>query len=167
MGVEDRYKKKKEEESKSNTLYNGVENRYLSQGIETIGKDIEDRINTWLTNNKNYIDNAQYRFSDKNTSYRADSSDWLTTVTKQRENFGLEADSIKKVLTTYKDFFGEEYVSSVFKALDENLKIQDSVIEASTNDRNYWLTQQSCMLFRETQGRVDRRPPSARQSNRQ
>lgn len=138
MGVEDRYKKKKEEESKSNTLYNGVENRYLSQGIETIGKDIENRINTWLTNNKNYIDNAQYRFSDKNTSYRADSSDWLTTVTKQRENFGLEADSIKKVLTTYKDFFGEEYVSSVFKALDENLKIQDSVIEASTNDRDHW-----------------------------
>ena len=138
MGVEDRYKKKKEEESKSNTLYNGVENRYLSQGIETIGKDIEDRINTWLTNNKNYIDNAQYRFSDKNNSYRADSSDWLTTVTKQRENFGLEADSIKKVLTTYKDFFGEEYVSSVFKALDENLKIQDSVIEASTNDRDHW-----------------------------
>lgn len=137
MGVEDRYKKKKEE-SKSNTLYNGVENRYLSQSVETIGKDITNRINNWLTNNKNYIDNAQYRFSDKNNSYRGDASDWLTTVTKQRENFGLEADSIKKVLTTYKDFFGEEYVSSVFKALDENLKIQDSVIEASTKDRDHW-----------------------------
>ena len=138
MGVEDRYKKKREEEKKSNTLYNGVENRYLNKNVETVGKEISNRVNTWLTNNKNYISNAQHRFNANNTSFRTDASDWLTTVTSQRENFQKEAESIKSVLTQYKDFFGEDYVSSVFKALDGNLKAQESVLDASTKDVEYW-----------------------------
>ena len=138
MGVEDRYKKKREEENKSGTLYNGVENRYLYKNAETIGKEISNRVNTWLTNNNNYISNAQNRFSGNNTSYRTDSSDWLTTVTTQRENFQKEADSIKSVLTQYKDFFGEDYVKSVYEALDGNLKVQQSVLDAANQDLEYW-----------------------------
>lgn len=138
MGVEDRYKKKREEENKSSTLYNGVENRYLYKNAETIGKEISNRVNTWLQNNKNYISNAQNRFSGNNTKYRTDSSDWLNTVTTQRENFQKEADSIKNVLNQYKDFFGEDYVKSVYEALDGNLKAQASVLDAATKDVEYW-----------------------------
>ena len=138
MGVEDRYKKKREEEEKSNTLYNGVENRYLYKNAETVGKEISNRVNKWLTNNKYYISNAQHRFSGNNTTFRTDASDWLTTVTSQRENFQKEAESIKSVLTQYKDFFGDDYVNSVFKALDGNLKAQESVLDASTKDVEYW-----------------------------
>ena len=138
MGVEDRYKKKREEENKSSTLYNGVENRYLYKNAETIGKEISNRVNTWLKNNNNYISNAQNRFSGNNTAYRTDSSDWLTTVTTQRENFQKEAESIKSVLTQYKDFFGEDYVKSVYEALDGNLKAQASVLDAATKDVEYW-----------------------------
>ena len=138
MGVEDRYKKKREEEEKSNTLYNGVENRYLYKNAETIGKEITNRVNTWLTNNNNYISNAQNRFSGNNTRFRTDASDWLTTVTSQRENFQKEAESIKSVLTQYKDFFGDDYVNSVFEALDGNLKAQESVLDVSTKDVEYW-----------------------------
>ena len=138
MGVEDRYKKKREESNKSSTLYNGVENRYLYKNAETIGKEISNRVNTWLTNNNNYISNAQNRFSGNNTSYRTDSSDWLTVVTTQRENFQKEADNIKSVLTQYKDFFGQDYVDSVFEALDGNLKAQQNVLDAATKDVEYW-----------------------------
>ena len=137
MGVEDRYKKRKEEE-KTKGLYNGVENRYLYKNIETVGKEINDRVNTWLTNNNNYISNAQYRFSGNNTSFRTDANDWLTTVTTQSENFKKEAENIKSVLKQYEDFFGEEYVKSVYDVLDGNLKIHDSVIESSTKDLEFW-----------------------------
>jgi len=139
MGVEDRYKKKREEEEKeSTTLYNGVENRYLYKNAETVGKEISNRVNKWLTNNNYYISNAQHRFSGNNTTFRTDASDWLTAVTSQRENFQKEAESIKSVLKQYKDFFGDDYVSSVFKALDGNLKAQESVLDASTKDVEYW-----------------------------
>ena len=138
MGVEDRYKKKREEEEKSKTLYNGVENRYLYKNAETVGKEITNRVNTWITNNNNYISNAQNRFSGKNTSFRSDASDWLTTVTTQRDNFQKEADSIKSVLTQYKDFFGDDYVKSVYEALDGNLKAQQSVLDAANQDLEYW-----------------------------
>ena len=139
MGVEDRYKKKREEEEKeSNTLYNGVENRYLYKNAETVGKEISNRVNKWLTNNNHYISNAQHRFSGNNTTFRTDASDWLSTVTAQRENFQKEAESIKSVLTQYKDFFGDDYVNSVFKALDGNLKAQENVLDASTKDVEYW-----------------------------
>ena len=137
MGVEERYKKRKESE-KTNTLYNGVENRYLSKNIETVGKEISNRVNTWLANNNNYFSNAQSRFSGKSTKYRSDASDWLTTVTTQRENFQKEAESIKATLSQYKDFFGEEYVNSVYKALDGNLKAQEDIINASSKDLEYW-----------------------------
>ena len=138
MGVEDRYKKKREEEEKSNTLYNGVENRYLYKNAETVGKEISNRVNTWLTNHNHYISNAQNRFNANNTKFRTDASDWLSTVTAQRENFQKEAESIKSVLTQYKDFFGDDYVNSVFKALDGNLKAQESVLDAATKDVEYW-----------------------------
>ena len=137
MGVAERYKKRKEEE-KTNTLYNGVENRYLQKNAETIGKKISDRVNTWITNNNNYFSNAQNRFSGENNTFRADASDWLTTVQTQNENFRKEAEGIKNALTQYKTIFGEDYVNSVYEALDGNLKEQEKVISAATADLEYW-----------------------------
>ena len=137
MGVEERYKKKTEEK-KAGTLYNGVENRYLSKNAETVGKEISNRVNTWLEDNKKYFSNAQKRFSGENTAYRTDTTDWLSTVSKQRENFQKEAESIKSVLNQYKDVFGAEYVNSVYEALDGNLKAQESIIETSKQDLEYW-----------------------------
>ena len=136
MGVEERYKKKQEEKSK--VLYNGVENRYLSKNAEAVGQEIANRVNTWIQDNNNYFSNAESRFSGDNSTYRSDASDWLTTVTTQRDNFQKEADSIKSVLEQYKDFFDTDYVNSVFEALDGNLKAQESVITAATQDRDFW-----------------------------
>ena len=135
MGVEERYKQKKKEE-KTNGLYNGVENRYLYKNIESVSSQITSRLNTWLSNNKNYISNANVRFAKND--YRSDTSEWLNTVTTQRDNFTKEAENIKKLLNQYKDFFGNDYVNSVYEALDGNLKAQDSVINAANKDLEYW-----------------------------
>ena len=137
MGVEERYKKKTEEK-KAGTLYNGVENRYLSKNIESVGKDISNRVNTWLENNKTYFSNAQKRFSGENAAYRTDTSEWMLTVVRQRANFQKEAENIKSVLNQYKDVLGQEYVNSVYEALDGNLKAQESIIDASNKDHQYW-----------------------------
>ncbi|MEE1171706.1 MAG: hypothetical protein U0K87_05065 [Ruminococcus sp.] len=137
MGVEERYKKKTEEK-KAGALYNGVENRYLSKNVESVGKEISNRVNTWLKNNETYFSNAQKRFSGENAAYRTDTTDWLSTVSKQRENFQKEAENIKSVLNQYKDVLGQEYVNSVYKALDGNLKAQESIIDASNKDIEYW-----------------------------
>ena len=102
--------------------------------------EITSRVDTWIKNNETYFSNAQNRFSSENTTYRTGvaSSQWLSTVSKQRENFQKEAESIKSVLNQYKDVFGQEYVDSVYKALDGNLKAQESIIEASKQDLEYW-----------------------------
>ena len=131
MGVKERYTGIK-------NRYNGVENRYLAKNAESIAKDISTRVDTWLANNSNYITNAQDRFSAGNDTFRKDSSDWLTTVTTQNENFKKEAENIKNVLVQYKDVFGNEYVTSVIKALNGNLNAQESVINAANQDVQYW-----------------------------
>ena len=130
--------------SSASSNSNGVSSRRarLSElkrsSAQALIPEITSRVDTWLKNNNNYISNAQNRFSGKNTSYRTDSSDWLNTVTTQRENFQKEAESIKSVLTQYKDFFGEDYVKSVYEALDGNLKVQQSVLDAANQDLAYW-----------------------------
>ena len=106
--------------------------------VQAVIPEITSRVNVWLQNNKNYITRAQNRFSGDNTSYRTDSSDWLNTVTAQRENFQKEADNIKSVLTQYKDVLGQDYVNSVIEALDGNLKVQQSVLDAANQDLEYW-----------------------------
>jgi hypothetical protein len=102
--------------------------------------EITSRVDTWLKNNETYFSNAKNRFSSENTTYRTGvaSSQWLSTVSKQRENFQKEAESIKSALNQYKDVFGQEYVNSVIEALDGNLKAQESIIEASKQDLDYW-----------------------------
>lgn len=118
--------------------------RYLARSIESgkldiesIGNEISERVNTWLKNNENYFGNANNRFAD-NTSYRADTSDWLSTATNQHSSFQAEAERIKYMLDQYKGFFSEDYVSSVTKALDDNLKAHETILSNYTKDHEYW-----------------------------
>ena len=136
MGFKDLYEEQKKKQT--NTKFKGVKYYAMASNAEKVGQEIADRVNTWIQNNNNYFSNAQSRFSEDNRTYRSDASDWLNTVTTQRENFQKEADSIKSVLDQYKDFFEADYVKSVYEALDGNLKAQDSVITSATQDRDFW-----------------------------
>ncbi len=131
--------KNREESKQSN---DADYNKWLVQSgkvdIDSIGNEINERINTWLKNNENYILNANDRFSNSSTSYRSDASDWLSTVTTQKSNFEKEAEGIKSMLDQYRGFFNEDYIKSVTQALDGNLKVQGDVISNSTKDLEYW-----------------------------
>lgn len=139
MGVEDRYKKKREESESLSTPYNGVENRYLLKDVKNVSSQITSRLDTWLKNHKNYISNAQNRFSTDGTAYRGgDAANWLAVVTNQNSSFQKEAENLKTLLNNYKDYFDKDYVSSVTKALDDNLDVQKSIVSASAEDLKYW-----------------------------
>ena len=135
-------RKKKRESQEGGSSY---KDRYLARkvasgelDIQSIGKEISERVNTWMKNNQIYISNANNRFSATNPSYRADTSDWLSTVTTQKNNFDAEAENIKTLLNQYKSFFNEDYVKAVTETLDGNLKIQENVISNSTMDYEFW-----------------------------
>ena len=74
------------QQSENPNGYYGVKAAALSTDAEAIGKQITDRVTTWLKNNDVYFANAKNRFAE-NRGYLTDSSDWLTKVTTQRDNF--------------------------------------------------------------------------------
>ena len=130
------YAKKRKEEGKNNSF--DVETYVKSKYASTVANDISSRVNTWLENNNNFIGNFNYRYSNGNTSYRADSSKWLSTITEQKSNFDQEAESIKSLLEEYKDVFDSEWVSEITRVLDANRDAQSKILEASTEDNNFW-----------------------------
>ena len=111
---------------------------YYNKKAETAAADIESRVNTWLENNKNFIDNYNYRYGSGNENYRADSAEWLSTVTAQKANFDAEAENIKTLLGHYKDYLNEDYVSEITNALDGNGRLQAQIVSASESDGKYW-----------------------------
>ena len=121
MGVAERFNEKKK---KTTGIYNGVEHRYSAKSAEQVGKEISSRVGTWLENNNNFVANYQDRYKSENTGYRADASDWLSTVTTQKSNFDSEAENIKSLLDEYKDYFDPEWVSQITSALDVSSQAQ-------------------------------------------
>ena len=138
------YSKKRREQAASDVpnqkKYTGfsVARYSKARGAGDVAKDIVDRTNAWLKNNKSFVEEYNNRYSSGNNKYRTDSADWLTYVTQQRDNYKSEADSIKARLEEYKDYFEPEFYNEINKVIDDNLGIQDKIIEASTKDKDYW-----------------------------
>ena len=135
MGVAERFNEKKK---KTTGVYNGVEYRHRAKSAEKIGQELSTRVNTWLENNNNFVFNYQQRYRDGNDKYRADSSDWLSTVSTQKSNFETEAQNIKALLTDYRDYFDPEWVSEVEKTLDGGIGIQGQILSDSEKDSQFW-----------------------------
>ena len=137
------YKKWKEEQEKSENTVSfeaGYSNWLLQNregGAESLSKEIENRVNTWLQNNNNFIENAKYR-SQNRGGYVADSGEWLSTITTQKNNFDREAESIKSLLNQYKDVLNPEWVSSISSVFDSNGKTQADIVSAFTEENSYW-----------------------------
>ena len=156
MGVEERYKKRREEEEKkqkpasqnssekkeTKSLYNGVENRYLSKNINTVASDISSRIDTWFKNYNNYVSNYNSRYSTRKgtyeDSYVPDSGDWLDTITAQKSNFDKEASAIMSYLDQYGDYFGRDYTDSVKSALESAMGQQSEILKQASSDKDFW-----------------------------
>ena len=137
-------KKRKEQQGQTgnseNTTLKSFDVNYYSKyrNVESVGESITNRINKWIQNNNVFIDNYNKRYESGNEAYRADSSDWLSTITTQKNNFDKEAESIKSTLEQYKEFFEEDWLNSVYEALDGNSKVQSDIITGSTEDSKFW-----------------------------
>ena len=137
--------KERYEERKKNKSGDTYQSRYLKRKVErgeldidAVGKDLSNRVNTWLDNNQKYFIEANTRFLGDNSSYRADASDWLNSATSRNRTFQTEADSIKKDLDYYAPLLGQDYVDSVLKALNGNLEEQKKILTAANTDLEYW-----------------------------
>ena len=108
----------------------------------TVGKNISDRVNTWLENHNNYISNYQNRYSVRKgnleDNYVKDSEGWLNVISKQKENFDAEADSILSYLEQNKSYLDSEWAEKVRSTLTSARANQKSIIDAATKDHEYW-----------------------------
>lgn len=103
------------------------------------GKELSDRINTWLKNSGIFINNYNHRTSKaKVDTYDSTSQKWLDTITEQKKNFDLEADNIRSILNTYGKYFNEDWVGEINKALDERGKTHNDIIKGATGQNDYW-----------------------------
>ena len=151
MGVKERYEdRKKKGETAS---YSGVRERSIAKEIYGIASSISERTNTWLKNHRNYLTNYNYRYSGRKgtyeDSYVSDASDWLSTISKQKENFDKEASSILSMLDEYGDYLNADWTDSIRSALTTASSQQADILSAATGDSEYWSSFGSDELIKE------------------
>ena len=139
MGVKERYEKRQQEDTVS---YFGVEQRYMAKESKNVASSIKDRVNIWLKNHSDYVSNYHNRFAGRDYSYGdtyiSDSGSWLKTVSKQKDNFDAEAQSILSYMDQHKDYLDEDWMKSVREKLTGAGDQQNSIVEAATGDRDFW-----------------------------
>lgn len=151
MGVKERYEdRKKKGETAS---YSGVRERSIAKEIDGIASSISERTNTWLKNHRNYLTNYNYRYSGRKgtyeDSYVSDASDWLSTISKQKENFDKEASSILSMLDEYGDYLNADWTDSIRSALTTASSQQADILSAAKDDSEYWSSFGSDDLIKE------------------
>ena len=136
-----------EESSDSSNQTVSLDDRYTAWraqhlDLESIANSIYDRTNTWLENHQNYLTNYNNRYSGRTGTYEdgyvSDSADWLSTVTKQKENFDQEASNILAMLDKYSDYLNKDWTDSIRNSLAGAGKQQDSILQYAGKDNEYW-----------------------------
>ena len=135
-----RKNRKSQQEKKEETEEKGfdVEAYRRSRNAPKVGEEIATRVNSWLKDNEDFVNSYNSRYGETSSSYRADSSDWLSKVTSYTRGLGKEAESIKSLLEQYSDFYDPEWVKSISDALDSTLSIHNDIVSNSTKDHEYW-----------------------------
>ena len=149
--IEDRYQKWKNNrgQNPSSSAGNSIDDQYIAWQIQNrgldlnkIGKDITGRVDTWLKNHNNYLNNYNNRFGsrkgDFTDGYVSDARDYLGTVSQQARNFDTESNAIRGMLDQYGRYFNSEWVENITKALDDARKQQGDIRKAAASDVSYW-----------------------------
>ncbi len=139
--VRDLFKKQSEEEkkAKTETARQSAKDLFKSDNAKTAAKQIQERYQNWVKNSQDFFNSSNRRYKDYDASnYRADASDWVSTVSKQREWFTKEADNIDKLLASYEDYFDDKWVTGVRDSLQAASREQDKVLKYAQQDLKYW-----------------------------
>lgn len=139
------------EEFKSNLdkSYSAFEETKRQNAAASAQEDIVSRLNTILTKSNSMTDQFNSRYSSKYTpgdvpdtspgsSYRADTGDWLKSVTAYAGDYTTEYNDIRNLLNQYGDYYDSEWVKDVISALDSGKNANDQMLRASREDHKYW-----------------------------
>lgn len=141
MGFDvEEYSKQRKKQQTTNAGNGGfdVEAYSKSRYAPQAGEEILSRVNTWLKKNESFINSYNTRYGENTSSYRADSADWLSSVTSQSSDLEKEANEIKSLLQQYQDFFSSDFVGSINSAINPSLSLQNKILSNSTKDHEYW-----------------------------
>ena len=141
MGFDvEEYSKQRKKQQTTNAGSGGfdVEAYSKSRYAPQAGEEILSRVNKWLKKNEEFINSYNTRYGENSTSYRADSADWLSSVTSQSSDLEKEANEIKSLLQQYQDFFSSDFVGSINSAINPSLSLQNKILSNSTKDHEYW-----------------------------
>ena len=135
--IQELYSEKRKSEQQNNGSRT-VKDIFWEKNGGDVADEITSRVNTWMQNSSNFNANFQNRYENGNDSYRSDSSDWLSKVTTQKNNFDKEASNIKSMLDAYKDYLNPEWSNSIKTALDQSSARQSEILKYSSEDNAYW-----------------------------
>ena len=109
---------------------------------KTIGNNVANRVNDWLSKHNTYTTDHQNRYSGRKGNYEdayvSDSTDWLEKVKTQKSDFDSEYNSILSYMDQYKDYLDEGWVLDVKTNLLKAKSDQNRILNASIGDKMYW-----------------------------
>ena len=154
MAFEDKYKEwlEKKKNQNTNKVSNPFDKKHLEWEVRNYGEDIAksiyDRTNALIKNNANLIADSNNRYSKRKGTYEdeyvSDSANWLGEVSSRITSLTEERKSIRAYMDKYADYFNEEFVKSIYDALDKSDKLEDgssfyqSILKTAQQDRDYW-----------------------------
>jgi hypothetical protein len=145
MSFEKKYEewKKKQTETKENSIGTSFEDRYTDWQMRTRGEDIvnsiSSRFNSWLSDYDSIAKDYESRYKDVDaSSYRGDSVDWLSKVSSRAQTNKQEALEIKGLVDKYKNYLDADWVNSFYDALTNVDKYRSNMIYGARREKDYW-----------------------------
>ena len=142
MRFADRYEEEKKQEDSDKKVRNRLEYRYKYEKAPEIADKIISRYNALDSYNQDFLNSYKNRYFDADgnyiNSYRGDSNDWYSSVQQKKEGYDSEVNYIKGLLDEYKDYFNEDFSSSILNGLDSNGKIYSDVLDYANKDIEYY-----------------------------
>ena len=146
------YEKKQKEENKNKPKTKNSFSSYFEWEVydhgEEIANNIYNRTNNLITYNSNLLTDSNNRFSNRKGTYEdayvSDSADWLTNITDRVKSLETEREYLRSYMGKYADYFNEEFVNSIYDALDKSDKLEDgsslyqNILNTAKYDNDYW-----------------------------
>ena len=115
---------------------------YYSYRSNQVGRDVSNRVNTWLENHNSYISDYQNRYSGRKGNYEdayvSDAGSWLDTVKQRKAEYDAEADSILQYIEQNKSLLDKDWIKKVTDTITGARSQQGSIVDIATQDNDWW-----------------------------
>ena len=126
-----------------NAGYFNVREQWIHQNTWNIQRNIYDRYSTWHDNSDRFYQAYNNRFRDRKwnyeDSYTADSGQWLSAMSSQREALNKDAAEINYLIETYGSYMpDQDFIKGVSSELRQSVNSYDDIISVAQQDAEYW-----------------------------